>query len=224
MTTEAPVRPPRVPREEDPRNPNARLTALFDPDTLKLITEDDGSGMLAAHGRISGSPAVAFCSDATVMGGAMGVQGCKVVVEAYRRAMVDRVPIVGIWHSGGARLGDGVLSLHGVGEIFHAMTLASGKIPQISVVLGAAAGGAAYGPALTDVVIMASTGRIFVTGPDVVRSVTGEERTAELARMMAGLEGNDAARAHAEELLRAARHAAPGSTWPAGRGGRPVAP
>ena len=130
--------------------------------------------MLAGHGTIKGSPAVAFCSDATVMGGAMGTVGCKVVVEAYRRAMVDRVPVIGIWHSGGARLGDGVLSLHGVGEIFHAMTQASGKIPQISVVLGAAAGGAAYGPALTDVVIMANTGRIFVTGPDVVRSVTGE--------------------------------------------------
>jgi acetyl-CoA/propionyl-CoA carboxylase carboxyl transferase subunit len=175
MTTAAPTRPPRVPREEDPRNPNLRLAALFDPGTLQLITDDDGSGMLAGHGRIKGSPAVAFCSDATVMGGAMGLEGCKVVVEAYRRAMVDRVPIVGIWHSGGARLGDGVLSLHGVGEIFHAMTQASGKIPQISVVLGAAAGGAAYGPALTDVVIMASTGRIFVTGPDVVRSVTGED-------------------------------------------------
>jgi len=174
MNTAAPVKPPRVPREDDPRNPNARLAALFDPGTLQLISDDDGSGMLAGHGRINGSPAVAFCSDATVMGGAMGVEGCKVVVEAYRRAMVDRVPIVGIWHSGGARLGDGVLSLHGVGEIFHAMTQASGKIPQISVVLGAAAGGAAYGPALTDVVIMASTGRIFVTGPDVVRSVTGE--------------------------------------------------
>nr|NLI49973.1 acyl-CoA carboxylase subunit beta [Propionibacterium sp.] len=174
MPTDAPVKPKRVPREEDPRNPNARLAALFDPGTLRLISDDDGSGMLAGHGRINGSPAVAFCSDATVMGGAMGVEGCKVVVEAYRRAMVDRVPIVGIWHSGGARLGDGVLSLHGVGEIFHAMTQASGKIPQLSVVLGAAAGGAAYGPALTDIVIMASTGRIFVTGPDVVRSVTGE--------------------------------------------------
>jgi acetyl-CoA/propionyl-CoA carboxylase carboxyl transferase subunit len=85
------------------------------------------------------------------------------------------VPIIGIWHSGGARLAEGVLSLHAVGRIFHAMTQASGKIPQISVVLGAAAGGAAYGPALTDVVILAPDGRIFVTGPDVVRSVTGED-------------------------------------------------
>ena len=85
------------------------------------------------------------------------------------------MPIIGLWHSGGARLAEGVLSLHAVGRIFHAMTQASGKIPQISVVLGPAAGGAAYGPALTDVVILGPEGRIFVTGPDVVRSVTGED-------------------------------------------------
>ena len=118
---------------------------------------------------------MAFCSDATVMGGAMGDVGCKVVVDAYERAMADQAPIIGLWHSGGARLAEGVLSLHAVGLIFHAMTQASGKIPQISVVLGPAAGGAAYGPALTDVVILGPEGRIFVTGPDVVRSVTGED-------------------------------------------------
>ena len=171
----APARPARLPREADPRNPNHRLAALLDPGSLSLITPDDGSGMLAATGSINGSPVVAFCSDATIMGGAMGVDGCEAVVQAYRRAMVDRVPILGIWHSGGARLAEGVLSLHAVGRIFHAMTQASGRIPQISIVLGAAAGGAAYGPALTDVVIIAPTGRIFVTGPDVVRSVTGED-------------------------------------------------
>ena len=85
------------------------------------------------------------------------------------------MPIIGLWHSGGARLAEGVLSLHAVGKIFYAMTQASGKIPQISVVLGPAAGGAAYGPALTDIVILGPEGRIFVTGPDVVRSVTGED-------------------------------------------------
>lgn len=174
MTSAAPAKV-RLPREEDPRNPNFRLTALMDPGSLQLITDDDRSGMLAATGTINGSPVVAFCSDATVMGGAMGEQGCEVVVQAYRRALVDRVPIIGIWHSGGARLAEGVLSLHAVGRIFHAMTQASGKVPQISIVLGAAAGGAAYGPALTDIVILAPEGRIFVTGPDVVRSVTGED-------------------------------------------------
>jgi acetyl-CoA/propionyl-CoA carboxylase carboxyl transferase subunit len=109
------------------------------------------------------------------MGGAMGDVGCRVVVDAYHRAMTDGVPIIGLWHSGGARLAEGVESLHGVGMVFAAMTRASGVVPQISVVLGPAAGGAAYGPALTDIVILSQEGRIFVTGPDVVRSVTGEE-------------------------------------------------
>ncbi|MDE0775409.1 MAG: acyl-CoA carboxylase subunit beta [Nocardioides sp.] len=161
-------------RAEDPRNPVTRLEALLDDGTLELITPDDDSGMLAAVGLVQGTRVVAFCSDATVMGGAMGDQGCQVVVDAYHRALTDRVPIIGLWHSGGARLAEGVLSLHAVGRIFQIMTQASGAIPQISVVLGPAAGGAAYGPALTDVVILGPEGRIFVTGPDVVRSVTGE--------------------------------------------------
>jgi acetyl-CoA/propionyl-CoA carboxylase carboxyl transferase subunit len=171
----AAVRPPKLPRDQDPRNPNKRLAAFFDEGSLELISEDNDCGMLAAVGTVDGTPTVAFCSDATVMGGAMGNDGCAVVVQAYARAMADEAPIVGLWHSGGARLAEGVLSLHAVGQIFHAMTQASGKIPQISVVLGPAAGGAAYGPALTDVVILGPEGRIFVTGPDVVRSVTGED-------------------------------------------------
>ena len=173
--TPAPPAKIKIPRDQDPRNPNFRLRGLLDPGSVELITPDDDSGMLAAVGTINGCRVVAFCSDATVMGGAMGTDGCDVVVRAYERAMRDRVPIVGIWHSGGARLAEGVLSLHAVGRIFHAMTQASGTIPQISIVLGFAAGGAAYGPALTDVVILAPEGRIFVTGPDVVRSVTGED-------------------------------------------------
>src|SRR6266508_2549036 len=167
------ARPAKLPREQDPRNPVARLTALLDEGTLELITPDDLSGMLAVRGAIHGAPVVAFCSDATVMGGAMGDEGCEVVVKAYHVARQENVPIIGLWHSGGARLAEGVLSLHAVGKIFYEMTQASGKIPQISVVLGPAAGGAAYGPALTDIV--GPEGRIFVTGPDVVRSVTGED-------------------------------------------------
>ncbi|MGI8887404.1 MAG: carboxyl transferase domain-containing protein, partial [Nocardioidaceae bacterium] len=169
------VKPARLPRDQDPRNPTKRLAAFFDQGTLELVSADDDSGMLAAVGTVDGVHTVAFCSDATIMGGAMGHEGCKVVVHAYQRALADEAPIVGLWHSGGARLAEGVLSLHAVGLIFHAMTQASGKIPQIAVVLGPAAGGAAYGPALTDVVILGPEGRIFVTGPDVVRSVTGED-------------------------------------------------
>jgi len=169
------VKKAKVPREDDPRNPKKRLAAYFDGGTFVQLTADGDSGMLAGHGMVEGTHAVAFASDATVMGGAMGAEGCKVILAAYARALADDVPIVGLWHSGGARLAEGVVSLHAVGEVFNIMTRASGRIPQISVVLGAAAGGAAYGPALTDIVILGPQGRVFVTGPDVVRSVTGED-------------------------------------------------
>jgi acetyl-CoA/propionyl-CoA carboxylase carboxyl transferase subunit len=159
----------------DPRNPKVRMAALFDPGSFTIITAEDDSGMLAGAGRVHGTPAVAFASDPSIQGGAMGSAGCKVILAAYARALADNCPVIGLWHSGGARLREGVLSLHAVGEVFAIMTRASGRIPQISVVLGAAAGGAAYGPALTDIVIMGPAGRVFVTGPDVVRSVTGED-------------------------------------------------
>lgn len=171
----APQAKEAVSREDDVRNPRRRLEELFDAGSLDLLTAEDDSGMLAATGRIEGTPAVAFCCDATVQGGAMGDAGCQVILRAYERALQDECPVVGLWHSGGARLREGVVSLHAVGLVFAIMTRASGKIPQISVVLGAAAGGAAYGPALTDVVILGPDGRVFVTGPDVVRSVTGED-------------------------------------------------
>jgi acetyl-CoA/propionyl-CoA carboxylase carboxyl transferase subunit len=160
-----------------PRDPIARLTALFDPDTMSVLTTvpHEGSGAVAAAGLIDGSGAVAFASDPRVQGGAMGTEGCAVLVAAYDEAIARGVPIIGLWHSGGARLAEGVASLDGVGAVFAAMTAASGVVPQISVVLGPAAGGAAYGSALTDIVILSSAGRIFVTGPDVVRSVTGED-------------------------------------------------
>ncbi|GAA4942492.1 acetyl-CoA/propionyl-CoA carboxylase carboxyl transferase subunit [Nonomuraea thailandensis] len=158
----------------DPRDPIVRLEALLDEGTPKLITPEGTGGVLAAMGRVEGVPVVAFCNDARIQGGAMGGEGCEHIVHAYDVAVRERVPIIGIWHSGGARLAEGVESLHAVGRVFAAMTRASGVVPQISVVVGPAAGGAAYGPALTDLVILADSGRIFVTGPDVVRSVTGE--------------------------------------------------
>src|SRR5690606_39935499 len=102
-----------------------------------------------------------------------GAEGCEHIVHAYDVAVRERVPILGIWHSGGARLAEGAESLHAVGRVFAAMTKASGVVPQISVVVGPAAGGAAYGPALTDLVILAASGRIFVTGPAAVRSASG---------------------------------------------------
>ena len=159
----------------DPRSPLARLHALFDPHTLEVITPVDDRGVIVGVGRLDGAHAVAFATDPTVQGGAMGELGCRAIVTAYDRAFADSAPVIGLWHSGGARLREGVASLDGVGRVFAAMTRASGKVPQISVVLGAAAGGAAYGPALTDIVILGPAGRIFVTGPEVVRSVTGED-------------------------------------------------
>jgi acetyl-CoA/propionyl-CoA carboxylase carboxyl transferase subunit len=159
----------------DPRDPEDRLLRFFDDGSMRQLAARDTSGVLAARGTVEGSPAIAFCTDATVMGGAMGVDGCRHIVDAIDTALRERVPVVGIWHSGGARLAEGVTALHAVGEVFAAMVRASGRIPQISVVLGPAAGGAAYGPALTDLVIMGPAGRVFVTGPDVVRSVTGED-------------------------------------------------
>src|SRR6266702_1712732 len=163
------------PAAQPGRDPMARLGALFDAGTVELLLPADDSGVLASEGQIDGMPAVAFASDPRVQGGAMGSAGCAAIVTAYDRALEIGAPVIALWHSGGARLREGVESLHAVGQVFAAMTRASGKVPQISVVLGAAAGGAAYGPALTDLVILSGQGRIFVTGPDVVRSVTGED-------------------------------------------------
>jgi acetyl-CoA/propionyl-CoA carboxylase carboxyl transferase subunit len=162
------------------RDPHARLAELFG--SYQSFTPSDPTcGVVTAVGRIEGRQVVAFATDPTIQGGAMGAAGCAVVVAAYEQALALDAPIIGIWHSGGARLAEGVASLDGVGRIFTAMTIASGKVPQISVVLGPAAGGAAYGPALTDVVILGPNGRVFVTGPDVVRSVTGED--VDMARL-----------------------------------------
>ncbi|MGB7142369.1 MAG: acyl-CoA carboxylase subunit beta [Mycobacterium sp.] len=172
MTTLAPE---AVDESLDPRDPLLRLSRFFDHGSLELLHKRDRSGVLAAAGTVNGLRTVAFATDGTVMGGAMGLEGCTHIVNAYDTAIDEQSPIVGIWHSGGARLAEGVRALHAVGLVFEAMIRASGYIPQISVVVGFAAGGAAYGPALTDVVIMAPEGRVFVTGPDVVRSVTGED-------------------------------------------------
>ena len=131
-----------VPRTSGgPRDPEVRLEALFDSGSLVLLTPADASGVLAGVGAIDGMPAVAFASDPRIQGGAMGTDGCHAVVTAYDHAIDIGAPVIGLWHSGGARLREGVESLHAVGTVFAAMTLASGKVPQISVVLGPAAMG-----------------------------------------------------------------------------------
>jgi acetyl-CoA/propionyl-CoA carboxylase carboxyl transferase subunit len=175
--------PPLVvtPVAEIDRDPRVRLTELFGVNSLLEMRGEEGSGVVTAIGRIQGRTTVAFATDPAIQGGAMGRAGCEAIVAAYDTAVRNKAAIIGIWQSGGARLAEGVASLDGVGRIFTAMTRASGKVPQISVVLGPAAGGAAYGPALTDVVILGPNGRVFVTGPDVVRSVTGED--VDMARL-----------------------------------------
>ncbi|MBO0867204.1 MAG: acyl-CoA carboxylase subunit beta [Micromonosporaceae bacterium] len=169
---------------EDHRDPRVRLRQLFDQGSLRLLpvpepgaarSQRDDAGVVYARGTVDGTPVIAYCTDGTRMGGSLGVEGCRQIVDAIDTAVRERVPVIGVWHSGGARLPEGVVALDGIGQIFAAMVRASGRVPQISVVLGPAAGGAAYGPALTDVVVMSGAGRIFVTGPEVVRTVTGEQ-------------------------------------------------
>jgi acetyl-CoA/propionyl-CoA carboxylase carboxyl transferase subunit len=172
----------------DPRHPAVRLALLLDGDPSgRAWTTLPGAdcGVVAVQGRIEGEPVVAYCTDATRMGGSLGAAESDRIIDAIELAVRLRVPVIGLWHSGGAKLADGVESMDAVGRMFAAMTRASGKVAQISVVLGPAAGAAAYGPALTDIVIMSAGGRVFVTGPDVVRTVTGEQIDME------GLGGSD---------------------------------
>ena len=159
----------------DPRDPETRIARLLDDGKFEFLLPRTDCGMVAVTGNIKGNKVIVFASDATIKSGALGVEGSKVIVSAYKAAMGAQVPIIGIWHSGGARLSDGVASLDAFGEVFQSMISASGRIPQLSLVLGPTAGGGAYGPALTDIVVLSPEGRIFVTGPEVVKSVTGED-------------------------------------------------
>jgi acetyl-CoA/propionyl-CoA carboxylase carboxyl transferase subunit len=159
----------------DPRDPENRIARLLDDGKFEFLVPRTDCGMVAVTGDIKGNKVVVFASDPTIKSGALGIDGSKVIITAYKAAMGAQVPIIGIWHSGGARLSDGVASLDAFGEVFQSMISASGRIPQLSLVLGPTAGGGAYGPALTDIVVLSPEGRIFVTGPDVVKSVTGED-------------------------------------------------
>jgi len=165
-----------VPGQLDPRSPQARLTALLEKATITRTVD----GAAVATGEIDGSPVLAFATDVSRQGGALGYESSTAIAQSIDEAVRRGIPSIGIWHSGGARLGEGVASLDGVAKIFQAMTNASGRIPQLSLVLGPAAGGAAYGPALTDIVVMGPDARVFVTGPDVVRQVTGEDVTGDV--------------------------------------------
>ena len=172
-----------------------RIDLLFDAGSFqevdKLVThrsrdfgmEDQiipGDGVVAGHGRIDGRTVYAFAQDFTVFGGSLSETNAAKIVKIMDLAVKMGVPVVGLNDSGGARIQEGVMSLGGYADIFLRNTLASGVVPQISAIMGPCAGGAVYSPAITDFNVMVEgTSYMFVTGPDVIRTVTHEDVTKE---------------------------------------------
>lgn len=139
-----------------------------------------GDGVIIGTGTISGQPVCIFAQDFTVAGGSLGLMHSRKITKIMDHSLKMKVPLIGINDSGGARIQEGVNSLAGYGEIFFRNTLASGVIPQISVILGPCAGGAVYSPALTDFVfVVENISKMFITGPEVIRTVLGEEISME---------------------------------------------
>ncbi|MEO6825685.1 MAG: acyl-CoA carboxylase subunit beta [Microbacteriaceae bacterium] len=135
-----------------------------------------GDAVVTGVGTIHGRQVAVFSQDFTIFGGSLGEVAGEKIIKVMEHAMKTGVPMIGILDSGGARIQEGVVALGKYGEIFRRNTAASGVIPQISIVMGPAAGGAVYSPALTDFVIMVDkTSHMFVTGPDVIKTVTGED-------------------------------------------------
>jgi len=153
-----------------------------------------GDGVIIGTGTIYGAPICIFAQDFTVAGGSLGLMHARKITKIMDHALKMRVPLLGINDSGGARIQEGVNSLAGYGEIFYRNTLASGVIPQLSVILGPCAGGAVYSPALTDFVfVVENISKMFITGPGVIESVLGEKISMEDlggARVHAEITGN----------------------------------
>src|SRR5687767_4702947 len=139
-----------------------------------------GDGVVSGHGRIHGRVVYAFAQDFTVFGGSLSETNAAKICKVMDMAVRNGAPVVGLNDSGGARIQEGVVSLGGYADIFLRNTLASGVVPQISAIMGPCAGGAVYSPAITDFILMVKkTSYMFVTGPDVIRTVTHEEVTKE---------------------------------------------
>jgi len=139
-----------------------------------------GDGVVTGFGRVDGRPVAVFAQDFTVFGGSLSEAYAKKICKVMDLAMKVGCPVIGLNDSGGARIQEGVVSLGGYADIFLRNTLASGVIPQISLIMGPCAGGAVYSPAITDFITMVKgTSYMFVTGPDVIRTVTHEEVTKE---------------------------------------------
>ena len=172
-----------------------RVELFFDPGTFqeidKLITHRcrdfgmdgqhvPGDGVVAGHGRVNGRLVYAFAQDFTVFGGSLSETNASKIVKIMDLAVRNGAPVVGLNDSGGARIQEGVLSLGGYADIFLRNTLASGVVPQISAIMGPCAGGAVYSPAITDFNVMVrQTSYMFVTGPEVIKTVTHEEVSKE---------------------------------------------
>ncbi len=162
----------------------------FDMDKKTLASD----GVVIGTGTIYGAPVALFAQDFTVAGGSLGLMHSRKITKIMDHALKMRIPLIGINDSGGARIQEGVNSLAGYGEIFFRNTLSSGVIPQISVILGPCAGGAVYSPALTDFVfVVDNISKMFITGPEVIKTVLGEEISMEElggARIHSEISGN----------------------------------
>src|SRR6187399_2682711 len=143
-------------------------------------TKVPGDGVVTGWGTVNGRTVFVFAKDFTVFGGSLSDTHAQKIVKIQDMAIKARAPIIGLFDAGGARIQEGVAALGGYGEVFRRNVLASGVIPQISVIMGPCAGGDVYSPAMTDFVFMVrDTSYMFVTGPDVVKTVTNEVVTAE---------------------------------------------
>ncbi|MFA5712582.1 MAG: acyl-CoA carboxylase subunit beta, partial [Bacteroidales bacterium] len=162
-----------------------------------------GDGVVIGTGNINGRAVAIYAQDFTVAGGSLGYMHARKIVKIMDYALQMRIPLIGINDSGGARIQEGVNSLAGYGDIFYRNTLASGVIPQLSIILGPCAGGAVYSPALTDFVfVVDKISKMFITGPEVIRSVLGEEIDMESlggARVHSEVTGNAHFFAESEE-------------------------
>ncbi len=139
-----------------------------------------GDGVVTGHGLLDERPVCVFSQDFTVYGGSLGEVYAEKMVKVMDMALAAGVPMIGINDSAGARIQEGVEGLEGYGQVFHRNVRCSGVIPQASIIAGPCAGGAVYSPAMTDLIVMVEgIGQMYITGPDVVRTVTGEDVTAE---------------------------------------------
>ena len=143
-------------------------------------TEAPAEGVITGYGTVDGRLVYAYAQDFTVLGGSLGLKHAEKIAEIMDKALKMGAPIIGMNDSGGARIQEGVDALSGYGKIFFRNTISSGVIPQISVIMGPCAGGAVYSPAITDFIFMVDkTSQMFITGPQVIKTVTGEEISTE---------------------------------------------